>query len=389
MEKEIIKNLEITDTSYGGAGVGRSESGQVIFVQKTVEGDIVDAEIFEDKKSFAFARLIKIVKPSSLRVKPVCSEANMCGGCSFAHISYSAQLDIKKRIVLNQFRKYKHSLPEIKIVESSSQEYRLRATARSKNGKTGFFEHGTNKLIAAEKCPVIKESLYNKMKEFAYTNNLTGEIYAIENDEGLSLADIKAESIDYKNMGSFEGVCINNKKYSLSNIAFNTTYGAVQVTYKSFFQANRYLLKEFQQYAANLISCGLDIVELYAGAGFFTCALMEKGKVEACESDQVSSNLGRQSGYNIKTMDSSTFLSKIKKCDSLFLDPPRDGADKKVIENIKRLNPFEIIYVSCNPVTLARDIIRLEENYKITDFTLFDMYPDTYHIESVVRLQRI
>lgn len=227
------------------------------------------------------------------------------------------------------------------------------------------------------------------MKEFAYTNNLTGEIYAVENDEGLSLADIKAERIEYKNMGSFEGVCINNKKYGRSNIAFNTPYGAVQVTYKSFFQANRYLLKEFQEYAASLVSSGLDIVELYAGAGFFTCALMEKGKVEACESDQISSNLGRQFGCNIKTSDSSTFLSKIKKCDSLFLDPPRDGADKKVIENIKRLSPYEIIYVSCNPVTLARDIIRLEEKYKITDFALFDMYPDTYHIESVVRLQRI
>ncbi len=389
MEKEIIKNLEITDTAYGGAGVGRSKSGQVIFVQKTVEGDVLDAEIFEDKKSFAFACLIKIVKPSSLRIKPKCTEAGMCGGCSFAHISYSAQKDIKKHIVSSQFRKYKHGLPEIKIIESSNQEYRLRATARSKNGKIGFFEHGTNKLIAAEKCPVIKESLYNKMKEFAYANNLTGEIYAVENDEGLSLADIKSESIKYKSMGSFEGVCINNKKYGRSNIAFNTPYGAVQVTYKSFFQANRYLLKEFQEYAVSLVSSGLDIVELYAGAGFFTCALMEKGKVEACERDQISSNLGRQSGYNIKISDSGTFLSKIKKCDSLFLDPPRDGADKKVIENIKRLSPYEIIYVSCSPVTLARDIIRLEEKYKITDFTLFDMYPDTYHIESVVRLQRI
>lgn len=389
MEKEIIKNLEITDTSYGGAGVGRSESGQVIFVQKTVEGDIVDAEIFEDKKKFAFARLIKIVKPSSLRIKPICAEAGLCGGCSFAHISYSAQKDIKKRIVLNQFRKYKHIIPEIKIIESSNQGYRLRATARSRNGRIGFFEHGTNKLIMAEKCNVIKESLYNKMKEFAHINNLTGEIYAVENDEGLSLADIRGESIDYNSICSFDGVCINNKKYGLSNIAFNTGYGAVQVTYKSFFQANRYLLNEFQEYAAGLVSSGLDIVELYAGAGFFTCALMAKGKVESCESEQMSSNLGRQSGYNIKTSDSGTFLSKIKKCDSLFLDPPRDGADKKVIENIKRLNPYEIIYVSCNPVTLGRDIIRLEEKYKITDFTLFDMYPDTYHIESIVRLQRI
>ncbi len=388
MEKNIIRNLEITDTAYGGAGVGRSESGQVIFVQKTVEGDIVDAEIFADKKSFANANLIKIVKPSNIRIKPKCKIADICGGCSFAHIDYEAQLNIKKRIVINQFRKYKHKLPEINIIKSDSNQYRLRATARSINGKIGFYQHNTNKLITTNICPVIKESLYNKMKEFAYINNLTGEIYAIENNEELSLANIKADSINYKNIGNFDGVCINNKKYGLSTISFNTVYGAVPVTYKSFFQANRYLLKEFQEYAVGLVSNGLDIVELYAGAGFFTSGLMAKSSVTACESEQISSNLGRQAGYNIKTSDSGLFLSKLTKCESLFLDPPRDGADKKVIENIKKLKPYEIIYVSCNPVTLARDIIRLEEHYKITDFTLFDMYPNTYHIESVVRLSK-
>lgn len=389
MENEIIKNLEITDTSYGGAGVGRSESGQVIFVQKTVEGDVIEAKIYEDKKSFAKAELIKIIKPSSFRIEPACIYASECGGCSFAHIDYDAQKNIKKRIVLNQFRKYSHIMPEIKFFSESSKHYRLRATARSSHGQIGFFKHGSNTLIKAEKCLIIKESLYNKMKEFARINNLTGEIYAIENNDDLSLADIKAESIDYKSMAGFEGVCINNKKYGLSTISFNTPYGAVPVTYKSFFQANRFLLNTFQEYAVNLVSNGLDIVELYAGAGFFTCGLMQKGSVSACESEQISSNLGRGAGYNIATKESGLFLSKIKKCDSIFLDPPRDGADKKVIENIKRLRPYEIIYVSCNPVTLARDIIRLEKEYKITDFAVFDMYPDTYHIESVVRLQRV
>ena len=170
---------------------------------------------------------------------------------------------------------------------------------------------------------------------------------------------------------------------------FNTFYGAVPVTYKSFFQANRYLLDEFQKYAISLVSDHMDIVELYAGAGFFTCGLMQKGNVQACESNQVSSNLGRKLRYNIKTMDSGKFLQSIKKCDTLFLDPPRDGADKVVIENIKRIKPYEIIYVSCNPNTLARDMIRLQEDYKVNEFKLFDMYPDTYHIESVVKLKRI
>lgn len=389
MGNEIINNLKITDTAYGGAGVGRSQDGRVIFVQKTVEGDTVNAKIYEDKKSFANAHLLEIVEPSSKRIKPDCKYADICGGCPFAHIDYKEQINIKKRIVLNQLRKYKHNLPDINVVESKNEGYRLRATARSKNGKTGFYAFGSRELIEVSKCRVIKESLYEKMKKFAYDNNLTGEIYSIENDENIALANIISEHINIKDTSYFEGCNIDNKKYGISEMNFNTPYGAVPVTYKSFFQANRYLLDEFQHYAVSLVQDHMNIVELYAGAGFFTCGLMQKGNVEACESEQISSNLGRQLGYNIKTLDSGKFLQSIKKCDTIFLDPPRDGADKVVIENIKRLKPYEIVYVSCNPNTLARDMIRLQDDYKAYEFTLFDMYPDTYHIESVVRLIRV
>ncbi len=336
---EIIKNLQITDTAYGGAGVGRSQDGQVIFVQKTVEGDICDAGIYEHKNKYSYAKVINIIKPSENRIKPVCIYADICGGCSFAHINSETQHNIKKRIVLNQFRKYKYGIPKINVIKSDACGYRLRATARSKNGKIGFYEYGSNRLIEVDKCRVIKESLYDKMKEFAFINNLTGSIYAIENDECLSLADIKADNISNKDMyklksdSMFNGFSINNKKYGLSSINFNTFYGAVPVSYNSFFQANRYLLNEFQKKAVSLVSSGLDVIELYAGAGFFTCAIMKKNNVIACEYDATSSNLGRQLGYHIITSDSATFLSKIKKCDSLFLDPPREGADKKVIEN--------------------------------------------------------
>ena len=386
---EVINNLEITDTAYGGAGVGRSQDGRVIFVHNTVEGDIVNAEIYEDKKSFAKANLLNIIKPSVYRIKPECENAIHCGGCPFAHIDYEAQLNIKKRIILNQLRKYKHEIPNINIFKSSNKGYRLRATARSKEGRIGFYAQGTNKLIYADNCPAIKESLFEKMKNFACDNNLTGEIYAIENDENISLASIKSEHINIKNTLYFEGCNIDNKKYGISSMNFNTPYGAVPVTYKSFFQANRYLLHDFQKYAISLVSDHMDIVELYAGAGFFTCGLMQKGNVQACEYEQISSNLGRKLGYNIKTMDSGKFLQNIKKCDTIFLDPPRDGADKKVIEAIKRIKPYEIIYVSCNPNTLARDIIRLEDSYKTYEFSMFDMYPDTYHVESVVRLIKV
>ena len=386
---EKISNLKITDTSYGGAGVGRSNDGIVIFTQKTVTGDICNVELVADKKSYAEAKLLEIVNPSKYRIKPECKAYEKCGGCSYGHIDYMEQINIKKSVVEKALRKYIHKNYNIEVVTSSNKGYRLRATVRSKNGKIGFYGYSSRDLVLVENCPVIKDTLFQKMKEFSSINNLTGEIYAIENDENISMASVKSEESNINDTSIFDGVMVNNKKYGIGSMNFNTYYGAVAVTYKSFFQANRYLLDDFQKYAVSLVSEKMDIVELYAGAGFFTCGLMTKGNVIACESDQTSSNLGRTLGYNIKTQDSGKFLSKIKKCDTIFLDPPRDGADKIVIENIKRLKPYEIIYVSCNPNTLARDIIRLEEYYKITNFKLFDMYPDTFHIESVVRLQRV
>ncbi len=386
-----IINLDITDTAYGGYGVGRSSEGQVVFVPFTVEGDNVDCEIVENKKRLAFARLVKIKKLSPHRIKPECKHFSVCGGCSFGHISYNAQVDIKKRIVEKALHKYPHELPDISFHQSPQVGYRVRATVRVQEGRAGFYAFKTNKFVAVDDCVVIKPTLFAKLKEFAMRNkSFNGEVYAIETPDGLSIANITSEincDIDIKDI--FDGVTHNKRSYGLKHIGYTTKAGTVGVGRDSFFQANGYLMDDFQTLATSHVSHGLDVIELYAGAGFFTSAIAKQGNnVIGAETSQTAVNLAKYHGYNVVEQESSQFLRKAKTADIIFVDPPREGVSQKVIDNIKRLKPVSVIYVSCDPATLARDLVKLSDSYKLETLDIFDMFPDTYHVETVCRLVR-
>lgn len=382
--------IEIKDTAYGGFGVGRGDDGRAVFIPHSVEGDVAEVVITDDKKNFCYGRLGKIITPSPIRIKPDCHYAGTCGGCLFAHIEYESQLKIKEKILRNAFRKYKHGLGEFEIAKSPQKNYRLRATFRAKNGKIGFFGFKSNDFIPVKHCMVCKISLFEKAKSFIEANSLTGEVYAIETDEGIAFADVKSDNKDLVSKGSFDGLTWNGLSSGIEHVGYNTSYGSIGIGHKTFFQANLFLLADFQEYAATIGETSLNIIELYAGAGFFTASLKEKcGEIRACELDGKASSLAKIYGYQSEKADAGDFLDKIKETDVLFLDPSRDGVSNKVVKNILRLKPRKIIYVSCNPMTLARDIIKVESEYKIKRIKLFDMFPDTFHLETVTELERI
>lgn len=384
---DILRDLEFTDTAYGGYAVARSSSGQVIFVAGAVEGDIGDVELVESKKSFAYGKLINIKKPSPYRIKPVCSKANKCGGCPFAHIDYNYQVKIKEKIIKNSFRKF-DNLPEINIHKTEDYGYRIRVSMVAEKGKVGFIAFKSNNFISVENCRILKSSLFNKIKDFAEKNNFTGEIKSIETPDGIFFADVKS-NFNINDKSFFDGISINGNDSGLKYSSYKTYYGNVGVTCGSFFQSNRFLIDDFQKKVISLVPQSLSVVELYAGSGFFTCGLIENGNnVKAVEYDKKAANLGKIFNYPISQGDSGVFLSKIKNADVILLDPPRVGADKKVVNEILRLKPLYIVYVSCDPQTLSRDIQKLSDCYNITSIDFFDMFKDTYHIETAVLLSR-
>ncbi|WIH88261.1 class I SAM-dependent RNA methyltransferase [Brachyspira pilosicoli] len=386
--------VEIIDTAYGGYGVAKE--GKIIFVAHSVEGDVVDISINKENKNFCYANINSIIQPSKHRIKAKCKYAGICGGCVFNHIEYNKQLEIKKSIVLNSIRNIEYK-NKINIIKSPNEHYRLRVNMIAQNGNIGFYKFNTNEFVNIDECIILKEKLFCKIKNFVNRSNITGNIYAIEsnNNKTLSFADIIKQN---KNIDTnyFDGITIKQKKklkiYGIDKTNYNTYFGVVPLSHKSFFQSNHYLLDEFQKSAVKYFNeYDKNIVELYAGSGFFSVAI--KNKLESLNIDYklISSEISSDAvkiAKDIIKEDASETLKKINyNLDSLFVDPPREGLDKKVIENIIRIKPKKIIYISCNPMTFARDINLLKDYYELIDLNIIDMFPDTYHIELISCLE--
>lgn len=386
--------VEIIDTAYGGYGIAKE--GKIIFVAHSVEGDVVDILVKKENKNFCYANINNIIEPSKYRIKAKCKYAGICGGCVFNHIEYNKQLEIKKNIVLNSIRNIEYK-NKINIIKSPNEHYRLRVNMIAQNGNIGFYKFNTNEFVNIDECIILKEKLFCKIKNFVNHSNITGNIYAIEsnNDKTLSFADIIKQN---KNIDTsyFDGITIKQKKkikiYGIDKTNYNTYFGVVPLSHKSFFQSNHYLLDEFQKSAVKYFNeYDKNIVELYAGSGFFSVAIKEKLKSLNIDYKLISSEISSDAvniAKDIIKEDASETLKKINyNVDSLFVDPPREGLDKKVIENIIRIKPKKIIYISCNPMTFARDINLLKDYYELIDLNIIDMFPDTYHIELISCLE--
>ena len=386
--------VKIIDTAYGGYGIAKE--GKIVFVAHSVEGDIVDILVKKENKNFCYANINSIIEPSKHRIKPKCKYAGICGGCVFNHIEYNKQLEIKKNIVLNAIRNIEYN-NNINIIKSPNEHYRLRVNMIAQNGNIGFYKFNTNEFVNIDECIILKNKLFDKIKNFSKHNNITGSIYAIESNNGkiLSFADIiKQNKNIYTNY--FDGITIKQKNklktYGIDKTNYNTYFGEVPLSHRNFFQSNHYLLDEFQKNAVKYFNVyDKNVVELYAGSGFFTVAI--RNKLESLNIDYklVSSEISSDAANIAKDIikeEASETLKKINyNIDALFVDPPRDGLDKKVIENIIRIKPKKIIYISCNPMTFARDINLLKEYYKLMDLNTIDMFPDTYHIELISYLE--
>lgn len=386
------KNIEIFDTSYEGYGVGRLESGSIVFVPETVTGDVVNLEIIESKKNFSFAKLINVITPSSMRIDPICPHADVCGGCQFMHIHYPDQLKIKENIIRNAFRK----IDDFKIdqtISDTPDHYRLRVKFKLQNGQIGFFAKRSNRFIPVESCLVVKESIVLKAKEFAkkMDHKSVTDFYIIENAAGNSIAHIST-ALTAK-IDPFDGALFGKKASGNSFVEMETPFGSVFSGYTSFFQANRYLADSFQQSIVPYLSSTDTVLELYSGSGFFSVAAASVAKkVTGLDYDGESIRLTKRiQKENLSFMrgDVDKVLANQNiEFNTLIVDPPRAGLSKKIIKYIKEKLPEKVIYISCNPMTMARDIEKVKEEYRLVNYKFFDMFPHTYHIESVAVLER-
>ena len=378
-----IVTLDIGVIAHGGHFVAR-HSNQVIFVRHGITGEIAKVKITSINSKLAFGDAIEILKPSKDRVKPPCkySKPSGCGGCDFQHISIEMQQSLKKIIIQDQFKRIaKIDInPDVISVEPfSGLHWRSRLDlAISNNGKTGLYSHKSNEVIEIDECLIAVEQI-NKSEVF---NKWW------DSEDRLSLSVSSENELNVNRLGK---TILGSDE--LKEVVEDNTY---IISPKSFWQSHknapRLLLQQVIKYAD--IKLGDRVCDLYAGAGLFTAPIAEltgeTGEIHLIERDNDCIRDAKKMFQNKKNIiihhgRVEQKLGKIKNIDIIVLDPPRNGAGKQVITQIIDKKPRSIVYVSCDPASLARDTkILLENNYILNNFIGLDLFPMTHHIECIV-----
>jgi len=410
--------VEIEKIAFGGYGIGRVD-GKIVFVDRVIPGELAEIEIIRDKRSYSKAKLIEVLKESEIREDPQCPVFDRCGGCQFQHIEYSEQLKIKQQIFTETLERLGR-LKNLKILPiiSSSRPYGY----RSKLGLSIWFEHnsysvgyhleGSSEKLPIDRCPIASEGVNKLLSGLSnYFNNLeffgTNE-FRLHITEGEGIF-ITATSKDGSVL-DLTKVLVNNDE-ELPGL-FNNKYerefcfDTLGVTFFSvpsvFLQANKYINEKMIETVNKwtLVSANRNVLDLFCGIGNFTLHLAKNSKFvlgidnskKAIRLAKKNAQINNCSNIKFKKKDCKDALTDMvnakAKFDFVLIDPPRQGAIN-IIPELIELNPKKIIYVSCYPPTLARDLKALNgSGYRVSKIQCFDMLPQTYHIESLTLLQR-
>ena len=363
-----IVDLRIKDVAFGGKGVAREQS-KAVFVPYTIEGEMVSAEIVREKKQFAEAELVEVKESSPHRVAPPCPYFGRCGGCAYQHIDYEHQLAIKWRQVrdaLQRIGKIK-DVPMRPIVSSPKQyAYRNRITVHAQDGLIGFFRRDSHRLIDIERCPISRDEVNRMLAEMRRQRHVRDGHYTL-----------RASSEP-----------------------------------RVFSQINDNVARALRSLIIDLVPPNQDLlIDAYCGAGVFAKALLDKfERVIGIDWDRFAIEAARENAseremyiagdveielqkvgavhLNRPTHGNDMSIGRLRSIapTTIIVDPPATGLSAGVRNAILEIAPTILVYVSCNPPTLARDLKELQHRFKINSVTPLDMFPQTAEIEVLVHL---
>ncbi len=395
--------VEIARMDHEGRGIGYID-GKVTFIKNALPKEVVECEILNEKKNYNIAKVINYKKFSKKRVKPFCPYYEVCGGCNLEHMSYEETMQYKKEKVKNILTKEKIDFPEIEIIENPSPtNYRNKLSLKIKEGKIGFYEESTHKLIEIESCPLAIEGINNCLKNIEKLNIKNGSITIRINYNNEIMLIIKTEDTIKFNREDFEnvkivGVVVNDKTIYGNNFFYERMNGFLfKVSFNAFFQVNPYVTNKMFLKVAEHIENTNTVLDLYSGVG--TLGLIASSKANKVYSIEIVKNAVLDNLENKKINkkdniypilgDAEKTLSKIKDSfDTIMIDPPRKGLDKNTRNVLLNSKAKKLIYISCNPLTLARDLKELASVYEIEKLYILDMFSYTYHVESFCVLNR-
>ncbi|HKS31926.1 MAG TPA: TRAM domain-containing protein [Chthoniobacterales bacterium] len=350
-----VTELQIQDVAFGGKGVARID-GKAVFVPYVIDGESVSASVTREHKKFFEAELENVIAPSPHRVEPRCPYFGRCGGCAYQHIEYEHQLALKWRQVKETLRRIGglREPPMRPFIPAPIEYgYRNRITVHVRDGVIGFFRRESNKLIAIEHCPIARGEVNAKLTELSASHPHDGH-YTLRVIDGPRV----------------------------------------------FIQANDEVAAAMLDLVDRLIApAGGTLIDAYSGAGFFAKRLRARfERVIGIDWDQRAIAVARKDANenetyvaaDVETELGATLRSIAAGADDgnsvVIVDPPATGLSKMIVETLIEHQPTQLIYVSCNPATLARDLVALKKSFRVDSITPLDMFPQTAEIEVTVKL---
>lgn len=442
--KMIVENL-----GSNGEGIGKID-GYTIFVEGALPEEEIEVKVIKTKKNYGFGKLVKILKPSNDRVEPVCEIFNKCGGCDIQHLSYKRQLEYKKQKVEDAISRI-GEIVDVKVENTIGMDnpYNYRNKVQLPVGGTkevidiGFYAKRSHRIIETTSCHLQdkeNEEIINIIKAYMRKNNV--KPYDEKNHKGLirhivTRKSNKNGSINItivingnklpnedllinrlSSLDNIKGICLNINKEKTNVILgeeIKTIWGEdyiidsisdieYKITPKSFYQVNPKQTKILYEKALEYADLdGNEIVwDAYCGIGTITLFLAKKAKkvygveiveeaiIDAIENARLN-NINNVEFFTGKAEEIITkkYNEENIKADVIVVDPPRKGCDEALLNTIIKMEPKKVVYVSCDPATLARDLKVLVANgYKVMKVQPVDMFPQTVHVETVVLIEK-
>ncbi len=430
--------LKLDRMVYGGEAIGRYD-GKVVFVNGGIEEELVDVQIIQQKKDYLRGNIVRIIQPSEQRAVPLCKYFNICGGCQWQHIDYHQQLRFKEKIVYEQLARI-GGFDNIKTMPIIGMEFpwqyrnkaRFVVKAANHGFSIGFYQIGTRNVVDIDYCHLISKQMnegYAVLRRIIKENFKMFHAYcAIEIkalDEGimvffitspnfhLNLTKIIDEIQDIPVIKGIHHLVVDKDESSVRNVyssgtaAFTYSFEdiTVQAQAASFFQINPIQAQKLFHEAIRLLSPQETdyVLDGHCGVGALTLLVAQKARevigvdISASSINDARTNALFNQIKNVHFLQDSLNqaitrlddLSSGGRFDAVILNPPRDGiVEKQVIQWLLQTKPSKIIYISCNPATLARDLKLLcQGGYSLNRVQPVDMFPQTYHVESIASIQ--
>jgi 23S rRNA (uracil1939-C5)-methyltransferase len=412
MEPVVI----LTTLTYGGDAMGRLEDpltgtgGRAVFVPFGVPGERVRLHLTEEKRNFARGEIVEIIESSSLRVTPRCIHFGVCGGCHYQHLPYEEQLNAKREILRDQLTRIgKMENPPVQEMIPSPSPWNYRNHVQfhlTEEGKLGYMMAQTPRVFAIQECHLPEGSINALWPQLEFEPEMNIERVSLRSgvDEELMLV-LESDSPESPELEIEAGISVAHVFEENAVVIAGNDHLTIRVLQRdfrvaaaSFFQVNTVMAgKMVEHLLAYLpITQSIVLLDVYCGVGLFSAFLAPKcGKVIGIESspsscEDFAANLDEFENVELYEGLAEDVIPHLEaKPDIVLVDPPRAGLDKTIVDGIVKLNPKVIAYVSCDPSTLARDAARLiKAGYKLKQVTPFDLFPQTFHIESISFFER-